>query len=116
MIGQALVAVCPTVDAYFLLGGDPAVPIIYDIDRICGGRSYIRRPRGLPLMRDPARAYFERERQSSSGRSMPPYLSSEPVLSVFNVWMRATARLRDDPAIHRCILAFASELTCLLSP
>src|SRR2546423_7025134 len=43
VIGQALVASCRTVDvqtfqphslhAYFLLGGDPKVPIIYDVDR-----------------------------------------------------------------------------------
>jgi len=47
VIGQALVAACRTVDvqsfhphslhAYFLLGGDPKVPIIYEVDRIRDG-------------------------------------------------------------------------------
>jgi acyl-CoA thioesterase II len=53
VIGQALVAACRTVDvsrfhphsmhAYFLLGGDPSVPIIYEVDRIRDGRSFSTR-------------------------------------------------------------------------
>jgi acyl-CoA thioesterase-2 len=56
VIGQALVAACRTVEdvatrppqslhAYFLLGGDPKVPLIYDVDRIRDGRSSIGRSR-----------------------------------------------------------------------
>ena len=61
VIGQALVAACRTVDvagrpphslhAYFLLGGDPKVPIIYDVDRIRDGKSFTTRR----VVRDPAR-------------------------------------------------------------
>ena len=29
------------------------------------------------------------------------------------VWVRATHRLPDDPAIHRCVLAYASDMTLL---
>ena len=51
VIGQALVAACRTVEnrpphsmhAYFLLAGDPKVPIIYDVDRIRDGRSFTTR-------------------------------------------------------------------------
>src|ERR1700732_264149 len=53
VIGQALVAACRTVDvagrpphslhAYFMLGGDPKVPIIYEIDRIRAGASFTPR-------------------------------------------------------------------------
>src|SRR2546425_366225 len=51
VIGQALVAACRTVEgrpphslhAYFLLPGDPAVPIIYDVDRIRDGKSFTTR-------------------------------------------------------------------------
>src|ERR687886_2473459 len=51
VIGQALVAACRTVEkrkphslhAYFLLPGDPKVPIIYEIDRIRDGRSFTTR-------------------------------------------------------------------------
>src|SRR6267154_5382249 len=53
VIGQALVAACRTVDvaqrpphslhAYFLLAGDPKVPIIYNVDRIRDGKSFTTR-------------------------------------------------------------------------
>ena len=51
VIGQALVAACRTVEgraphslhAYFLLPGDPAVPIIYDVERLRDGRSFATR-------------------------------------------------------------------------
>src|SRR5438094_2498235 len=53
VIGQALVAACRTVDvagrpphslhAYFLLPGDPRVPIIYEVDRIRDGKSFTTR-------------------------------------------------------------------------
>src|SRR3979411_2946013 len=120
VIGQALVAACRTVDdvatrpahslhAYFMLGGDPKVPIIYEVDRVRDGRSFATRrvvaiqhgeaiftmavsfhrdeaglthqaempdvpkpedlpseddikERMLPLMPDPVRRYYERER------------------------------------------------------
>src|SRR5262245_59438229 len=53
VIGQALVAACRTVAAaarpphslhgYFLLAGDPKVPIIYEVDRIRDGKSFTTR-------------------------------------------------------------------------
>ncbi|WP_234050912.1 MULTISPECIES: acyl-CoA thioesterase II [unclassified Xanthobacter] len=52
VVAQALVAARRTVDAprvthslhgYFLLGGDPTVPIIYEVDRIRDGRSFTTR-------------------------------------------------------------------------
>src|SRR5215470_15721741 len=54
VIGQALVAACRTVEdvtarpphslhAYFLIGGDPKVPIIYEVDRIRDGKSFTTR-------------------------------------------------------------------------
>ena len=52
VIGQALMAACKTVEAtrpphslhgYFLRPGDPAVPIIYEVDRIRDGRSFTTR-------------------------------------------------------------------------
>ena len=54
VIGQALVAACRTVEevarrpphslhAYFILGGDPKVPIIYQVERIRDGRSFTTR-------------------------------------------------------------------------
>lgn len=51
VIGQALVAACRTVTdrrphslhAYFMLPGDPAVPIIYEVERTRDGRSFSTR-------------------------------------------------------------------------
>src|SRR5438132_11887306 len=54
VLGQALVAACRTVEdvaerpphslhAYFLLAGDPKVPIIYEVDRIRDGKSFTTR-------------------------------------------------------------------------
>ena len=31
----------------------------------------------------------------------------------FHVWIRATGRLPDEPAIHQCVLAYASDMTLL---
>lgn len=51
VLAQALVAAQRTVEgagahsmhAYFLLGGDPAVPIVYDVERVRDGRSFATR-------------------------------------------------------------------------
>jgi acyl-CoA thioesterase-2 len=171
VVGQALVAACRTVDtgarpphslhAYFLLPGDPKVPIIYDVDRIRDGKSFATRrvvaiqhgaaifsmsasfhvdepgfahaapmpdvpppedlpgeqeirSRVLPIMPDPVRAYFERERPIELRPvEFTRYLSREPLEPKFNVWIRATGRLPDDPTIHHCVLAYASDMTLL---
>lgn len=168
VIGQALVAACRTVagrqphslHGYFLLGGDPKVPIIYEVDRIRDGRSFTTRrvlaiqhgrpifalttsfqadeegfehgarmpdvpgPESLPeavlglgaVERMPAavRAYFERERPIE----LRPVNLDRPVLEPpaegrFEIWIRATGPLPDDPAVHRCVLAYASDFTLL---
>jgi len=51
VIGQAMVAACRTVEGrlphslhcYFILPGDPQVPIIYQVERLRDGRSYTTR-------------------------------------------------------------------------
>ncbi len=52
VVGQALAAACRTVEpdrqahslhGYFLRPGDPAVPIIYEVDRIRDGKSFVTR-------------------------------------------------------------------------
>jgi acyl-CoA thioesterase-2 len=171
VIGQALVAACRTVEvalrqphslhAYFLLPGDPKVPIIYEVDRIRDGRSFTTRrvkaiqhgqaifsmsasfhvvesglahafpmadvpmPEDLPderdiranvmpLMPDPVRRYFESDRPIElKPVEYSRYFSREPMPPRFNAWIRATGRLPDDPAIHQCVLAYASDMTLL---
>jgi acyl-CoA thioesterase-2 len=169
VIGQALVAACRTVEgrpphsmhAYFLLPGDPKVPIIYDVDRIRDGKSFTTRrvvaiqhgkaifsmsvsfhvdepslthqapmpevppPEQLPSenqarewilanMPEPIRRYYELERPIE----MRPveytrYLGEKFENARFHVWIRATGPLPDDPAIHQCVLAYASDWTLL---
>jgi acyl-CoA thioesterase-2 len=172
VIGQALVAACRTVEdvthrpphslhAYFLLPGDPKVPIIYEVDRIRDGKSFttrrviaiqhghpiftmavsfhraeegmqhqakmpdVPRPedlpteseikqRILPMMPDPVRRYFERERPIELRPvEYARYLGTKYEDGRFNVWIRATGRLPDEPAIHQCVLAYASDMTLL---
>jgi acyl-CoA thioesterase-2 len=169
VIGQALVAACRTVEgrtphslhAYFLLAGDPKVPIIYEVDRIRDGKSFTTRrviaiqhghaifsmsasfhndeggmshqakmpdvpfPEDLPseadvkkmvlpTMPEAVRRYYERERPIE----MRPveterYLGKKYDDGKFHVWIKTTGRLPDDPAIHQCVLAYASDLTLL---
>ncbi len=172
VIGQALVAACRTVEdvanrpphslhAYFLLGGDPKVPIIYEVDRIRDGRSFTTRrvvaiqhghaiftmavsfhiaeeglfhqvkmpevpaPEALPnesemkervwpLMPDAVRRYYERERPIELRPvEMGRYLGEKFEGGRFHVWIRATGKLPDSPAIHQCVLAYASDMTLL---
>jgi acyl-CoA thioesterase II len=169
VIGQALVAACRTVDgrpphslhAYFLLAGDPKVPIIYEVDRIREGRSFTTRrvvaiqhgqaifsmsasfhqdepglthqvampdvpaPEELPNeseLRQRARAslpeairrYYERERPIDLRPvEFTRYLGEKFGNGRFHVWIRAIGKLPDDPAIHGCVLAYASDMTLL---
>ncbi|HEX2556302.1 MAG TPA: acyl-CoA thioesterase II [Microvirga sp.] len=169
VIGQALVAACRTVEerrphslhAYFLLPGDPKVPIIYEVERLRDGRSFATRrvkaiqhgraifamsasfhveeggfdhqvpmpdvpgPETLPTdaqtkagvlaqMPDAVRAYYERERPIELRPvDFDRYASREPRAPRFSVWIRSTAPLPDDPAVHQCVLAYASDLTLL---
>jgi acyl-CoA thioesterase-2 len=169
VIGQALVAACRTVQgraphslhAYFLIGGDPKVPIIYEVDRIRDGKSFTTRrvvaiqhgqaiftlmvsfhndepglehqvpmpevppPEELPSeaqiratvlpnMPEAVQRYYRSERPIELrpveyGR----YLGRKSETGKFNVWIRATGKLPDDPAIHQCVLAYASDMSLL---
>jgi acyl-CoA thioesterase-2 len=169
VIGQALIAATRTVEgvlphslhAYFLLGGDPDVPIVYDVDRIRDGKSFTTRrvvaiqhgraifsmsvsfhndepgldfqvampdvphpdalpseaeirQKILPQLPEAVRRYYERERPIELrpvdfGR----YAGKPQPDNRFNIWMRTTAKLPDDPSIHRCALAYASDMTIL---
>ncbi len=172
VIGQALVAACRTVadvtarpphslHAYFLLGGDPKVPIIYEVDRIRDGKSFTTRnvkaiqhghaifsmsvsfhlsepglshqvkmpvvpkPDELPgedelkkhiypRLPEPARRYYERERPIEFRPvEFSRYLGEKSENGRFDIWIRATGRLPDEPAIHQCVLAYASDMMLL---
>jgi len=68
----------------------------------------------LPRMSEPVRRYYERERPIELrpveyGR----YLGEKIPGNRFHIWFRATGRLPDEPAIHQCVLAYASDMTLL---
>jgi acyl-CoA thioesterase-2 len=168
VIGQALVAASRTVEgrsphslhAYFLIGGDPKVPIIYEVDRIRDGKSFTTRrvvaiqhgqaiftlmvsyhndepgldhQSAMPTVPPPEDLPSEAEIRAKVVPSMPEavqrYYKSERPIELrpveykrylgektengFNVWIRATGKLPDDPAIHQCVLAYASDMSLL---
>jgi acyl-CoA thioesterase-2 len=171
VVGQALVAACRTADvaerlphslhAYFLLAGDPKVPIVYEVDRIRDGKSFVTRrvvaiqhgqaiftmavsfhaaedglshqakmpdvpkpealpneseirARVMPLMPEPVRRYYERPRPIELRPvEFDRYLGKPTEGGRFHVWIRATGALPDTPAIHQCVLAYASDMTLL---
>ncbi len=170
VIGQALVAALRTVEpdrsthslhGYFMRPGDPAVPIVYEVDRIRDGKSFVTRrvvaiqhghaifsmsasfhrteegldhqmpmpdvPGPDELMSeselkamvmanapDNVKAYWQRERPIEVRPvTLKHYVSREPLEPVQHVWFRATGKLPDTPAIHDCVLAYASDMTLL---
>jgi acyl-CoA thioesterase-2 len=169
VIGQALVAAVRTVEgrkphsmhAYFLLGGDPKAPIIYDVERIRDGKSFTTRhiraiQHGQPIfsmsvsfhndeeglahqaampavpgpeeltneaaarerfaaaMPEQVRRYYDRERPIELRPvEFDRYTGKKYADGRFHMWIRATGKLPDDPAIHQCVLAYASDMTLL---
>ena len=170
VVAQALSAAVRTVPAerqahslhgYFLRPGDPAVPIIYEVDRIRDGKSFTTRrvvaiqhghaifsmsasfqveENGLdhqlpaPAAPDPealisedqlkkrfmegapasVKAYWQRERPIELRPvSLRHYVSREKLEPSQQVWFRATGAMPDDPALHRAVLAYASDMLLL---
>jgi acyl-CoA thioesterase-2 len=167
--GQALVAAGRTVPAdrsvhslhaYFLRPGDPAVPIVYTVDRIRDGRSFTTRrvvaiqhgkaiftlsasfhvsedgaehQFGMPDVPMPYEVPLWQDRLQEFGDRVPArWLRPRPVevryigeppwvvrdaVAAGNaqtmVWMRAVGTLPDDPLLHVCALAYASDMTLL---
>jgi acyl-CoA thioesterase-2 len=171
--GQALVAAGRTVDperrvhslhAYFLHAGDPAIPLIYNVDvtrntrtmstrRVTAtqhGRavfvltaSFMTHEKGpehqdpMPNAPDPESLPTFEERFASIADKFPNqrraprpidlrYVEDPPYLAILKdeltprsadsqVWLRAAGKLPDDPLLHVCVLAYASDMTLLNS-
>ena len=170
VLGQALVAATRTVEpdrkahslhAYFLRPGDPGVPIIYEVDRIRDGKSFVTRrvvaiqhghaifsmsasfqveepgldhqtpmpkvpppeelmseeelkKRFLESASEPMKRYWQRERPIETRPvSLRHYMTREKLEPIQNAWFRASGQLPDDAAIHKCVLAYASDMMLL---
>ncbi len=60
------------------------------------------------------RAYFERERPIELRPvGLRDYLNHKKSEPVQHVWIRASAEMPDDVALHQCVLAYASDFTLL---
>ncbi len=67
------------------------------------------------LMPDNMKHYFTRQRPIELRPTDPErYLNPKKETSAIqNVWIRASKPLPDDPALHQCVLAYASDMTLL---
>ena len=169
VVAQALVAASRTVEgraphslhAYFILPGDPSMPIVYDVERVRDGRSFTTRrcvaiQAGRPIfdlfasfqveeaglehqaakpdVPDPDQLPSAADIEAKYGHLMPVgmlswfsgeravelrptdmrrYDRSKPPRPTQNIWIRISGRLPDDPAIHRAMLAYMSDLTLI---
>ncbi len=63
---------------------------------------------------DNIKAYFRRERPIELRPvNMEHYTTDKKLEPIQHVWVRTTSPLPDDPAIHKCALAYASDMTLL---
>jgi acyl-CoA thioesterase-2 len=170
VLGQALVAAVRTVTevrpahsfhGYFLLAGDPAHPIVYEVERTRDGGSFTTRrvkaiqngntifimavsfhkpepgleheapmpdvppPESLPsatelmarlidTLPESMRSYWVRDRPIDMRPvDVSRYLDREKRPPLQHIWMRAAGMLPDDPKLHQCVLAYASDFTLL---
>ena len=63
---------------------------------------------------EPVKAYWQQERPIEIRPvDLSRYLSPESQDPSQLVWIRATAALGNDPALHQCVMAYASDFTLL---
>ena len=68
----------------------------------------------IPLLPAAARRYYERERPIEFRPvEYSRYLGEKSETGRFDIWIRANGRLPDEPAIHQCVLAYASDMMLL---
>ena len=73
------------------------------------------RTRVLPKMPEAVRRFYERERPIKLRPvELDRYLGRKIEGGRFHVWMRAAGKLPDEPAIHQCVLAYASDMLLLV--
>lgn len=172
VVGQALVAASRTVEgraahslhAYFLLPGDVAAPIVYEVDRVRDGRSFSTRrvqaiqhgrpifsmiasfqlpqpglEHQVPMPQVPAPEELPsigslRDRWIAEAASVSPSMVeafSRPLAIDFrpveagnpfkpsagepfqHIWFKTVEPLPDDPLLHRCLMAYASDFHLL---
>lgn len=90
----------------------PPMPSFPGPDGLPDGRDLVKA--GIPGMPDAVAAYFGREGPIVLRPvDLQRYTGDEPREAAFRVWLRAASVLPDDPALHRAVLAYASDMTLL---
>lgn len=172
VMGQALSAASRTVEedyqahslhGYFLLAGDVRKPVVYTVDRIRDGRSFVTRrvvalqdgraiftmaasfhktepgyehQDPMPKIEGPDGIESEVEMAKRLAHRIPPEIyeklaCKKPIeIRVVNpinpfapkilppekyIWFRAIDKITDDMAIHRCMLAYASDFHLMVT-
>jgi acyl-CoA thioesterase-2 len=170
VLGQALVAAGRTVEepraahslhGDFLLAGDPAHPILYEVERTRDGGSFTTRrvkaiqhgraiftmsvsfhkheegfehalempevppPEELPsagelmvrlidTLPKNMQSYWKRENPIElKPVDVSRYLARDSYPPRQSIWLKASGALPDDPRLHQCVLAYASDFTLL---
>src|SRR3569623_974494 len=173
VVGQSLVAACRTVEgrlphslhAYFILPGDPAVPIDYEVARLHDGGSFSTRriiasQKGAEIFSMIASFHVHEDSIFEHQAKMPPVPMPDDVRTLdlhkvldekqqndmpnfirrffeaempfdlrptnlkryvgekiddghVSIWPKASKPLPDDPAVHMCALAYASDFSLL---
>lgn len=166
VLAQALVAAQRTVQgalshsmhAYFILAGDPSVPIIYEVERVRDGRSFTTRrvvamQHGRPIFITSVSFHRDEpglDHQMALPEGVPPPeevpavsdLPADKLAALSNIerdywlrsrpidlrpvglgeprgeprrylWFRAYDAMAEDQALHRAVLAYASDMTLL---
>lgn len=68
----------------------------------------------LKVAPENVRRYWERERPIEMRPiDLTHYFSDKKLPPAQHVWVKATGQLPDDPRIHQCVLAYASDMTLL---
>lgn len=146
---------------YFLRPGDPAVPVLYSVDRIRDGRSFVTRrvvasqrgraifnlacsfhkeekgyehqspmpgapePEDLPSWKELVRRNQEQipdlELRQKRGEppidfrfvDLPVFLGGDVRPDPNLIWIRASGELPDDPALHQCVLTYATDMSLI---
>ncbi len=147
---------------YFLRAGDPEIPVIYTVDRIRDGRSFVTRrvvakqrgkaifnmacsfhkleeglehqmdmpeapdPESIPTWAERIIPLWEKwpEKVRNAWRpgarpvdmrevNLPVYLGGKAVTDRNMIWLRTPAPVADDPFLHQCILAYATDFSLI---
>ncbi|MFO1236900.1 MAG: acyl-CoA thioesterase II [Alphaproteobacteria bacterium] len=152
---------CHSFHAYFLLGGDPKAPILYEVDRTRDGGSFTTRrivaiqhgkpifhmeasfhvsepgwehqfampdvpgPETLPTEDEFRKSYVDRLPERMRAQHLrdrpieqreidpPDEIDPSPRPPFKHTWIRANGALPDDPRLHQCLLAYASDMSLM---